>query len=1308
MLPSDPVARIIFTTLVVAHEPLTMTKLCSLMVARGSKTPEGKAWNTTRLGTYLEQLAQSGWVEERGAWRCRSGLAGPAARALVASGEFASIAKVVQSKLPFEPAGVAEPTRVVREVRIAYFTGDRPEAKWDELPGALAARAILSLVGADAEHAAALSPGLVDRLGREVYASPHTALPAERVAFRSQIAAHVAAGHASEALRLAWAEDLIWCGDHAGAERVLAGLDVPRAHGLRGRAALLRGDAPMAVAHFAKGTPTLYDQLFACLGRLAVSPASGATVALTCTQLGGSVGEAMAAAARHVATGVRLDEFALGMGGRSIDVTCLFEGYAHVWAEVKPYFLAIRLRQLHDAAAAAGHAWLREEAGGLCGTPLRPGLAALVGRADPWRLKLDALVRIRSAPAPEPPPAPKPEATLRLAWIVELHPAVPLLFNPREQKRNAKGWTGGRPIALERLHAAPGDYPYLSDQDRRVLAHLVRNARRNYRGYEEVDFTFRDAAVDALVDHPHLYTPDGRPVRLTRGEPVLHIEQDAGSLRVRLDPTGAGERAVRRVGPDTLELVKLSPLHREVAAALDGELRVPVAAADELRGVVERLAGEVRVHAAVPGWGARKVSPEAVVRVRVAPAGACVRVSLVTTPLGTGGPALPLGSGAAELVAQVGAELVSTERDLAGEARARARVVAACPRLSAALDTRSEAEFSWEEDALAVLLELGRLTDVVLEWPAGVRARRVTEVGVGALRLSVRHAGDWFEAAGELRADEDRVLELHALLGLLDASPGRFIRLDEDRFLALTDELRARLEVLSRLERTRGKVRFTPVLAPIVEELVEGVEVDTDATFRALLARAEAARAAPAPVPSTLRAELRPYQVDGFRWLACLAGMGGGACLADDMGLGKTLQALALLVHRAAGGPALVIAPMSVCAGWEDEAARFAPTLQVRRFGAGDRDATLADMGPFTVLVCSYGLVQSEAERLAAVRWHTLVLDEAQQLKNAATQRHAAVAGLSAEFRVACSGTPVENHLGELWSLMRLLTPGVLGSESAFRQRFQLPIERDRSPVASAALRRVVRPFLLRRTKAEVLAELPPRTDVTIPVELGTEEAALYEALRRRALDALGEADRDPAWRLRVYAELTRLRQAACNARLVLPEGASPPPSAKLAAFGDLVDALREGGHKALVFSQFVRHLTLVRELLDARGVPYQYLDGESSPAARARAVQAFQAGEGDLFLISLRAGGTGLNLTAADYVVHLDPWWNPAVEDQASDRAHRIGQRRPVTVYRFVATNTVEERIVALHHAKRELAAGLLEGADGRITAEELLGLLG
>jgi SNF2 family DNA or RNA helicase len=336
------------------------------------------------------------------------------------------------------------------------------------------------------------------------------------------------------------------------------------------------------------------------------------------------------------------------------------------------------------------------------------------------------------------------------------------------------------------------------------------------------------------------------------------------------------------------------------------------------------------------------------------------------------------------------------------------------------------------------------------------------------------------------------------------------------------------------------------------------------------------------------------------------------------------------------------------------------------------------------------------------------VLDEAQAIKNAQAQRTQAIRQLQADTRIATTGTPIENHLGELWSLMRILNPGLLGSQERFGKRFIAALERDPRAPEREILRKLISPFLLRRMKSQVLDELPPRTEIVLTIEPSPGEAALLAAVRRQALDRIAAGGvAEEGKRFHVLAELMRLRRAACHPSLVAPE--LNLTGAKLEHLVELVLELKDNRHRALVFSQFTDYLAIVRKAFDDNGISYQYLDGSTSPKNREIAVANFQNGLGDVFLLSLKAGGVGLNLTAADYVIHLDPWWNPAVEQQATDRAHRIGQTRPVTVYKLIVKGSIEEQILSLHGSKRELVDSVLGDQDvaKALSVEELVALL-
>jgi superfamily II DNA or RNA helicase len=455
-----------------------------------------------------------------------------------------------------------------------------------------------------------------------------------------------------------------------------------------------------------------------------------------------------------------------------------------------------------------------------------------------------------------------------------------------------------------------------------------------------------------------------------------------------------------------------------------------------------------------------------------------------------------------------------------------------------------------------------------------------------------------------------------------------------------------------------------------------------------------------APLPPDLTATLRPYQRQGLNWLAFLRSAGLGGILADDMGLGKTVQAMCAFT-TGTDGRTLVVCPTSVIFNWAAELARFRPRLRVCVYHGASRALDPAA----DVTLTSYALLRLDAAALSAVKWQAVVLDEAQAIKNPDSQTARAAYALPASFRLALTGTPVENRLDELWSLMHFANRGLLGGRSEFAERHTRPIAEGQAG-AAAALRQRVKPFLLRRLKQDVAPELPPRTDAVMRVELGDGERAVYDAVRAATQkDLLALLDEGKGV-MQALEALLRLRQAACHPSLV--PGQKAETSSKVEALVEALETAAAEGHKALVFSQWTSLLDLIEPALARAELSFARLDG--STRDRGAVVARFQSDDGPpVMLVSLKAGGSGLNLTAADHVFLCDPWWNPAVEAQAADRTHRIGQERPVFVYRLVATNTVEERILALQDSKRALMdAALGDGAAAAgLTKQDLLALL-
>jgi superfamily II DNA or RNA helicase len=574
----------------------------------------------------------------------------------------------------------------------------------------------------------------------------------------------------------------------------------------------------------------------------------------------------------------------------------------------------------------------------------------------------------------------------------------------------------------------------------------------------------------------------------------------------------------------------------------------------------------------------------------------------------------------------------------------------------------------------------------------------------GAFTVSVASGVDWFELHGDVEFEGERV-DLPRLLAALKKGEG-FVPLSDGSVGLLPEKWLERWAPLAGLAKSeKDHLRFELPQALLLDAwLADEPAASVDETFAQARDRLRGFNGiAPADAPAGFRGELRPYQRLGLGWLHFLRDFGLGGCLADDMGLGKTVQVLALLEarreEREAQGlpPSLVVVPRSLVFNWQAEAAQFTPALKIldytgigRAQGRGEGGAPFAD---FDVVLTTYGTLRRDISVLKDVELDYVILDEAQAIKNASSQTAKAARLLRGRHRLALSGTPVENHLGELWSLLEFLNPGFVGSGALGVKGAS---SRVLDAAASETLARALRPLILRRSKQQVAPELPARVEQTLVCELSPRQRRLYDELRdyyRAVLNRRIGAQGLGKSKILVLEALLRLRQAACHPALV-DHGHADEPCAKLDLLLPQLGEVLAEGHKALVFSQFTSFLALLRLQLDATGVPYLYLDGKTKN--RQELVEEFQSEGGrPLFLISLKAGGLGLNLTAADYVYLLDPWWNPAVEAQAVDRAHRIGQTRTVFAYRLVARDTVEEKILELQAGKRALADAIVQADE-------------
>ena len=825
----------------------------------------------------------------------------------------------------------------------------------------------------------------------------------------------------------------------------------------------------------------------------------------------------------------------------------------------------------------------------------------LIQTRQPWERALESLDAFLASGGLQADPGKATPKAKRLVWFVD--PETQHVEVAEQTPKGKGSWTDGRPVAMKRLYERDPRLNYLTEQDRTALRSIRKEAVGWY-GDESYSFD-TSRTIPALVGHPAVFDARqrSRPLELVRYPLELVVTEGRGGYRIGLSHTADAPTVfIEAETPTRYRVVEFPQRMLAVQEVLGRHgLKVPQSARNRLLALVQRSDPALPIRAEIDAVMQEVLEGASAPVVQLMPEGEGLKLTLVVRPFGAEGPAYVAGLGGRSVLARIGGQQQRANRDLSCEMAARHSLVEACPTLRNRLGLEAhEAVIDELEGCLELLLELQAYAGPAsIEWPEG-QTFRVNPVAPDKLRLRVAQDRDWFSVDGTIALDEEQVLEMRFLLDRLDRAKGRFVPLGDGRFVALTRQLQAQLGRLAAVsDPHRAGRRVHALGAPALRALLEEAgEVKTDAAWQRQVARIQAAEGWTPKLPPTLQAELRDYQIEGFAWLSRLARWGVGACLADDMGLGKTVQALALMLDRAAEGPCLVVAPTSVCPNWENEIRRFGPTLTTHRLvAAGDRAALVAGLGARDVLVCSYGQLHQSAELLAGRHWQMAVLDEAQAIKNAETKRAQASVALQAGFRLVLTGTPVENYLDELWSLFSFVNPGLLGSREGFQKRFAGPIERDHDAQARQALRALVRPFLLRRTKAAVLSELPPRTEQTIQVGMDEAERGFYEALRQKALEAI--ASLDVAGRQTQDPHPGRDHPAAAGLLQSVPDRSRRRHTKRQAGClsASWSMSCSRNRHKALVFSQFVDHLGLVRAALDARGIRYEYLDGNTPPA---------------------------------------------------------------------------------------------------------------
>lgn len=840
-------------------------------------------------------------------------------------------------------------------------------------------------------------------------------------------------------------------------------------------------------------------------------------------------------------------------------------------------------------------------------------------------------------------------------------------------------------VADRKMRLPEGDRKALRLAEQRQLMGHIRTYRYGDSVTVDEEVGRLDAELFEALAEVSAVTFRGQA--LTLGGPVwrpcLRILDGDDGLALRwlerpmaLFPTGYmvdAEHALRRVAPD---------LPPTVLRLLADDAPLPAIPATEVDAFVEDFVLTAGVPVRIEARSLQASRSRPVPRLLLTEQGTGLQIE---ARFGYGD--AQVDPAAAVHVIQAAERLV--QRDRAAEAEALAQLDDHLPS-APPVRLEGDAVFDFMLDALPAL------SDWTVFFDAAARAKRPK--GTIRTQTSVQSGVDWFDLQVDFQVGGKKIAQREVLRAWAEGH--RYVQLGDGGVARLPgDWLKRHGAALAELSELRAATdgKLGAFAAPLAARLLGEVPPELAERWAGIAERVQRFdRVAERPVPETVNATLRDYQHRGFRWLCALRELGLGGVLADDMGLGKTLQTLAFLAEVHAdpkAGQSLVVAPTSVVHNWIAEARRFTPSLRVALHHGAQRGELPTDA---QIIVTSYALMRIDREALTARRLEVVVLDEAQAIKTPTSQVAQAARALNARTRLALTGTPIENNLLELWSVMQYAMPGFFGGKAAFTRRYATPIQRHGNADALSALRRRVRPFVLRRLKDEVARELPPRQEQILYCELGPAQRRLYDKVRTTyAATVMSTVDEKGIGgsTIQVLEALTRLRQACCDpALLPMPEAAGVKRSAKRERLMETVRALIDDGHRALVFSQWPSLLKLVRADLDAAGIAYLYLDGGTKERGGLQA--RWNSADGPpLFLISLKAGGTGLNLTAADHVIHLDPWWNPAAEQQATDRAHRIGQKRPVMVYKFVARGTVEEKIIEMQARKRALADAALNG---------------
>ncbi len=877
-------------------------------------------------------------------------------------------------------------------------------------------------------------------------------------------------------------------------------------------------------------------------------------------------------------------------------------------------------------------------------------------------------------------------------------------------------WHDGKLLSLSMM--ATTGYESMDNADIAIASQM---AKEKPQGISDVDILVPYLYNTGRLYYGNYYHGIGTPVEIIKEEPYLEFEGKGSVIEIstNVSRTDTGEIRLHTVIMDSqtsFRLISTNVIQRSVIKSMLQIGKLPSSALMSAKKTIESLKGIIEIRECILDLDSQpSVLSKGVLAVRVSPEGNEYHIKITATALEDGVARFVPAEGEAVVYDEVDGLTHCVNRNIPVE-------YSNFKQIHTFLYERSKAEVLdgynykiWSLEGLLLLLAYvyDNRDKYFVEWPEGSPLKFRGDIKSSDIDIVVKSDMEWFTVEGEVIISGKKYA-LSDLVNLccMDGIEG-FIKLSEDEYIRMSEKLKKHIALMNAFPMDNTKKRqVAKFQVGALAKTLEGLKAHVDGEYTQFLSRTKEAFDIDPALPEAITAQLRDYQLEGYKWMCRLDAWGAGACLADDMGLGKTLQALCFLAHMADKGASLVIAPKSVVLNWVTELQKFTKGLNVIVLNnSAKRDADIKASGPNDIILCTYGLLATEADILKKKEWNVICLDEAHQIKNRQTISSHTVMEMKSKSRVILTGTPLQNNLSELWNLFQFINPGLLGPWPYFRDSFMIPTLDNEH---KALLKDMTQPFILRRTKRDVLKELPEKLLNNHYVEMTEQESKVYEEMRRQAevkfkRHKTKEEKKEAATLdLNFFTELMKLRQAACSMRLVYQHWVEP--SSKIVALMEILDnILQDKDNNVIVFSQFTSFLDVIKPEFKKRELDYLYLDGQTPLEKRQQVVSDFQEGKCHLFLSSLKAGGLGINLTAANYVILLDPWWNPAIENQAMDRAHRIGQKRVVSVIRLISSQTIEEKIMRLHETKQHLSDDILDGTaeSYKLTYEDVMDMV-